>query len=149
MLFEILIIVVALVFVVQKLQQDSARFAKVGVQARVAPAPTAQAVARVLQIEGTLPFTKPIGFVAQHGLNVAEIQDIRTFSSDNGTVEMLPVRVRECLQATYGDGLGRGLLLAEFLNHSRPLGVGEALYFALIHRPQFGGAIIAFIDKLR
>lgn len=107
------------------------------------------AVRRVLKLEETEPFEGSLGFLKGFGINPSSVGDLRLFRGTGLGLDSFPERVRKCLTTSYQAGLGRGLEVPALLTGTRPLASDEAVYFALVERPQSAGAIVTFIDKVR
>lgn len=149
MIIEIIVIAAALVFLAAKLQGKSNEGEKGTPSETLRSQEEApkEVVRRVLTIEGTEPFKGTASFIKGFGLSPAEVSDVRFFSQEGTSVEGLPPRVQDCLKISYQEGLGRGLEVAGLAQGQRALLKGEALYFALIQRPQIPGFIVAFVAK--
>jgi hypothetical protein len=99
-----------------------------------------------LWIEGTeRPLLRSTGFLAAFGLEVRRLRDIRVYEH-GGELESFPARLIALLFDLYTRGAVRGADAMALLFHGRPLGEGEALYFALIDLPP-EPSVVAFIDR--
>ena len=99
-----------------------------------------------LWIEGTeRPQLRSTGFLAAFGLDVRRLHDIRVYER-GGELESFPARLIAVLFELYMRGAVRGADAMALLFHGRPLGDGEALYFALIDLPP-EPSVVAFIDR--
>lgn len=112
-------------------------------------AQASQVVRRVLKLEETEPFEGSLGFLKGFGINPSAVGDLRIFRGSGLGLDSFPERVRKCLTTSYQAGLGRGLEVPALLAGNRTLASDEAVYFALVERPQSAGAIVTFIDKVR
>jgi hypothetical protein len=99
-----------------------------------------------LWIEGTeRPQLRSTSFLAAFGLDVRRLRDLRVYEG-GGELESFPARLIALLFDLYMRGAVRGADAMALLFHGRPLGEGEALYFALIDLPP-EPSIVAFIDR--
>jgi hypothetical protein len=99
-----------------------------------------------LVIEGTdRPQLRSTRFVGHFGLDAKRVRDIRVYEH-GGELESFPARLIALLFRLYEEGALRGADAMALLFHGRPLGDGEALYFALVDLPP-EPSVVAFIDR--
>src|SRR5262245_36624038 len=99
-----------------------------------------------LWIEGTeRPRLRSTGFLAAFGLDARCTLDIRVYER-SGELESFPARLAALLFELYLLGKVRGADAMALLYHGRPLGDGEALYFALVDLPP-EPTVVAFVDR--
>lgn len=112
-------------------------------------APASPPVRRVLHIEGTEPFSGSAGFVKSFGISPENVQDLRFFRAANASLDLLPVKVRDCLQVAYRQGTSRGTEVPSMVEKGRPLGPDEAVFFALTSTGGDTSTVFAFVDRMR
>ena len=101
-----------------------------------------------LRIEGTerlLP--GPTKFVAAFGIDLRTLRDLRVYAR-GGDLESFPPALAALLRALHRNGCVSGAEAVALLFHGRPLGDGEALYFALVDLPP-EPRVMAFVDRRR
>jgi hypothetical protein len=99
-----------------------------------------------LWIEGTeRAQLRNTGFLTAFGLDVQRLRDVRVYQQ-GGRLQSFPARLIALLFDLYMRGAVRGADAMALLFHGRPLGEGEALYFALIDLPP-EPSVVAFIDR--
>ena len=151
-MFEILLILGVMVYIVWKLESQHLERARSswdlpsdGPETRRMPA----ALPRPrLAIEGTQrPLIRDKKFVKGFGVNPLAVQDLRVYAC-MGRLEEFPASVRSFLHELHDTGCALGTGIMELLFHGRPLDEGEAVYFALV---QSGAEprIVTFVDRLR
>ena len=99
-----------------------------------------------LWIEGTeRPLLRSTGFLTAFGLDVRRLRDIRVYEH-GGELESFPARLIALLFDLYMRGAVRGADAMALLFHGRPLGEGEAVYFALVDLPP-EPSVVVFVDR--
>lgn len=101
-----------------------------------------------LWIEGTRRTELPsVGFLGRFGLDARTVRDLRVYDG-GGSLGSFPSRLTALLFDLYMQGALRGAEMTGLLFHDRPLGDGEAVYFALVDLPP-EPSVVAFIDRRR
>jgi hypothetical protein len=99
-----------------------------------------------LRIEGTAQFPpNATKFVAAFGIDPHALRDLRVYARSGDLASFPPVLVA-LLRTLHETGCVSGAEAVALLFHGRPLGDGEALYFALIDLPP-EPRIVAFVDR--
>lgn len=91
------------------------------------------------------PYLTSVRFLAAFGVDVRRVRDIRVYAH-GGALESFPARLIALLFDLYTRGGLRGADAMALLFHGRPLGDGEAVYFALVDTsPE--PSVVAFVDR--
>lgn len=151
-MFELLLLSLLLLYVLS-LATLLARFRHPGVAAaRAVPRASEAELLRDqplrLRIEGTERLRPgPVKFVAAFGIDLRTLRDLRVYAG-GGDLASFPPQLVALLRALHANGCVSGAETVALLFHGRPLGDGEALYFALIDLPP-EPRVVAFIDRRR
>jgi len=152
-MLEILLILGVMVYLVWKLESHHFERARTmwGFAAAEESKPQVEPAAPArprLAIEGTQrPLIRDKKFVKGFGVNPVAVQDLRVYAS-MGSFEQFPASLRSFIQDLHDAGTAVGTGIMELLFHGRPLGEGEAVYFALVesgNEPR----VVTFVDRLR